>query len=137
MAEEFGMELIASILDGVSQMIFLEKMELAMVHLRARIDYLIHHHPRMHLFYNSFKEDTRAYLNRILHDLDVNDAWDFFLFQPIGVQHDLEQFWILHEVRDFICFDILQDLVFDAWGLTSSSEQHVQDYLNGRAHREF
>ena len=113
---------------------YYDRMELSLAHVRTMIDDLCNSYAYQH-GYPRFKEETKAWINHLHDDLAVVDAWDFFMFIPVGVSQDLAQFPCLSAVREYICIDILWELGGEFWGLTGSGERAVICYVNEYEHR--
>src|SRR5688572_1979407 len=116
-------EVVAKILDFVNEVMLLEKLELALGHVREMLDDLQNSHAYLHC-YPRFKEKTRAWIHCVQHDLATGDVWDFFMatMHPTNpMVWDFTQFSCLNRVRDYINHDILWVLYGAHWGLTGST----------------
>ena len=141
MADQFDAVTMATILDLVSDLIYRDKMALALDELRDMLEDLINNNQHFQFFWNNnrFKPETVAFINRIRFDLDVADAWNFFVFNTVPhtspAEIDMNCFHVLHGVCDYIHNNILGDLFDDALGIWGNELSDVTEYLNMRLAR--
>lgn len=135
MANQLNMELVARILNLVSGIIYVERMELALGELRDRIDYLVDYSMEFALEFDAFHAETKEWIRTIYHDLNVDNAMAFFWDIPDGVMRDVIIFPCLHYIFDYVERRIILDISLDYFGVSGSDD--VEQYLQARETRGY
>ena len=135
MANRFDAITLSTIFSHISDLIHREKMGLALEELRGILDDLHNNNHQFQYFWNNnqFKEETTTFINFVHFDLEIVEAWNYFMINTVPftpVANDLNCFDVLHGVRDYIENNILGDIFANSWGLSGYELDDVTDYLD-------
>src|SRR5688500_16244142 len=100
-------------------MIYYERMQWAINELRSSINLLETNNQWYQFVYDSFHDDTKAWISHIRDNLTVEDAWVFFSVTPLAVRNDSAHHSSVNGLLMLIHTKIHLDISFDYFGVNS------------------